>query len=138
MFLAKLSHRGASISLDTFPTPWFPWALSASVLVVLIRLLDPSKTCSVPVCTSSLNWVLLYRDRVSQPVFVLSSGILRNCYKQMYLPGLNFLICNEYLPVLEVSGDFPGNSTFHDLSKCVLRCEDGSLSACGCLSLVWE
>ena len=64
-------------------------------------------------------------------MFVLSSRILRTCHKQMYLPGLNLLICNEYFPLLKVSGDFPGNSTFHALSKCVLRCEDGSLSACG-------
>ena len=30
-----MSHREAGISLSTFPTPWFAWALSAGILAVL-------------------------------------------------------------------------------------------------------
>ena len=49
-FLAGVSCRDAGISLGTFPTPWFAWALSAGILAVLNPLLDPPKTCPLPVC----------------------------------------------------------------------------------------
>ena len=49
-FLAGVSYRDARISLGTFPTPWFAWALSAAILAVLSPLLDPSKTCPIPAC----------------------------------------------------------------------------------------
>ena len=47
-FLAGVSPRDAGIGLGTFPTPWFPWSLSAGILAVLGLLLDPSKTCPSP------------------------------------------------------------------------------------------
>ena len=49
-FLAGVSHRDARISLFTFPTPWFAWALSGCIHAVLSPLLDPSKSCPIPVC----------------------------------------------------------------------------------------
>ena len=49
-FLAGVSHRDAGIGLGTFPIPWFAWTLSDNVLAVLSPLLDPSKTCPIPVC----------------------------------------------------------------------------------------
>ena len=49
-FLAGMSHTDAGIGLGTIPTPWFAWTLSASIPAVMSPLLDPSKTCPVPVC----------------------------------------------------------------------------------------
>ena len=37
--------------------------------------------------------------------------------------SLNPLICREYLPVLEVTGEFPGNNAFHELPNGVRLCE---------------
>ena len=34
------------------------------------------------------------------------------------------MICGENLPLLEVSGEFPGNSAFHELPNGLLHCED--------------
>ena len=51
-FLAGLSRRDAGIGLGAFPTPWFAWALSAGILVVLSPPLEPSKILPVPACIS--------------------------------------------------------------------------------------
>ena len=63
------------------------------------------------------------RDRLPQPVFVISSGILHThpMHMQLYVPmcippSEAPLIRREYLPVIEVSGEFPGNDAFHELS----------------------
>ena len=34
------------------------------------------------------------------------------------------MICGEYLPPLEVSGEFTGNNAFHELLNGALHCED--------------
>ena len=49
-FLAGVSYRDAGSGLGPFPDLWFAWALSAGILAVLSPLLDPTKTCPVPVC----------------------------------------------------------------------------------------
>ena len=54
-FLAEVSRRDAGISLGTFPTPWFAWALSAGKLAVLSPLLDPSKTSTSELCLPPLS-----------------------------------------------------------------------------------
>ena len=55
-FLTGVSRGDTGIGLGTFLTPWFAWALSAGILAVLSPLLDPSKTCPVPVCF--VEWVV--------------------------------------------------------------------------------
>ena len=50
VFGQQVSHRDAEINLGTFPTSGFVWAVSTGILAVLSPLLDPPKTCHVPVC----------------------------------------------------------------------------------------
>ena len=61
-----------------------------------------------------------------QPLFVFSSEILHTLHLQMQLhfPICLFMICREYLPVLEVSGEFPGNNVFHEVPSGVLHCKN--------------
>ena len=69
-FLAGVSRRDAGIGLGTFPTPWFASALPAGILAVLRPLLDPSKTCPVPLC-------ILERT-------ILPAGHFLQCFSQVF------------------------------------------------------
>ena len=44
-FSSRSVSQRCQTLLDTFPTPWFAWALSAGLLVVSSPLPDPSQTC---------------------------------------------------------------------------------------------
>ena len=93
-------------------------------------------------------------EYLPQPLLVLSSRIL--CKNSMVrfickgscifpcafswseppLPSSPLLICREYLPVLKVSVEFPGNKSFHELLSGVLNCE-GAISIQLVVVLPW-
>ena len=93
------SHRDAGISLGTFPTPWFSWVPSASILAALSPLCDPSKTCTVPVrnplCLSRLrgmgcgdfrqHWSMLWPVQLSV-WFALVGGLTWASWSQWVCP----------------------------------------------------
>ena len=79
---------------------------------------------------SSLNWTLLYASPRSIATATVCSFLWSPSYtlcanaatfSHVHFLGLNPLICREYIPVLEVSGEFPGNNAFHELPNSVLR-----------------
>ena len=81
---------------------------------------------------SSLNWTLLYASPRSIATATVCSFLWSPSYtlcanaatfSHVHFLGLNPLICREYLPVLEVSGEFPDNYSFHELPNGVLHCE---------------
>ena len=98
-FGQQVSHRDAKINLSTFPTSGFVWAVSAGILAVLSPLLDPPKTCHVPVCfplcLSRLrgvgcryfwrHWCMLCPDPLSV-WFALVGGLARTSWSQWVCP----------------------------------------------------
>ena len=84
-----------------FPTTWFAWALSGGILAVLSPLLDPSKTCPVPICMPLC---------LSQ-FHGVGCGDFEAVFSHVHFSGLNptwfathFQVC---LPVLKVSQCIP-------------------------------
>ena len=82
---------------------------------------------------SSLNWTLLYASWRSIATATVCSFLWSLLYTQcanaatfshVHFLGLKPLICTGlYLPVLEVSGEFPDNYAFHELPNGVPHCE---------------
>ena len=134
-FQAGVSLRDARIGLGTFPTPLFAWALSAGILAVLSPLLDPSKTCPVPVC---IPLCLSQFHGVGCGDFeaVFSHVDFQAVFSHVDFPGLN---PPDLPPIFRcVSLSSRSLNALHKFPNSVLYWGCGIQSACGGLSLVWD